>query len=312
MDKEEHFPYHYTFSQRYGYEPLPNAMKLEFLSRGFRRELCNEIMSLVNFFVQNNSLYETRFLNQTGRNLFRSTLGEFMGIPDHQVNITLNELVNQIDSILLNSEFHKVLSFLEILVRQMSNHPNYNLRNRDIHFRNRLFSLTKSIQGLLEKHGMAYRLVINQNKPIWFYPCDSEENAKATVEAIEKLHEGGFNGATTHLRKAADFIIHNNHDDAIVQSIHAVESVARRINPDASTLGPALDTLQERGLLNHRALSAAFKKLYGYTCDEEGLRHALVFNEEANVDQDESVFFFGACASFAGYLARKYLSSRNG
>ncbi|MDE2916070.1 MAG: hypothetical protein OXM00_02420 [Paracoccaceae bacterium] len=171
--------------------------------------------------------------------------------------------------------------------------------------------MKESIQGLLEKHGTAYRLVINKNKPIWFYPCDSEENAKATVEAIETLLEGGFNGATTHLRKAADFIIHNNHDDAIVQSIHAVESVARKINPNANTLGPALDTLQEGGLLNHKSLSTAFKKLYGYTCDEEGLRHSLVFNEEANVDQDESVFFFGACASFAGYLARKYLSSRN-
>ncbi|MDE2760051.1 MAG: hypothetical protein OXH90_07105, partial [Paracoccaceae bacterium] len=123
MDKEEHFPYHYTFSQRYGYEPLPDAMKLEFLSCGFRRELCNEIMSLVTFFVQNDSLYGTRFLNQTGQNLFRPILGEFMVIPDHHVNTTLNDLVNQIDDILLNSEFHKVLSFLEILVRQMSNHP---------------------------------------------------------------------------------------------------------------------------------------------------------------------------------------------
>ena len=109
---------------------------------------------------------------------------------------------------------------------------------------------------------------------------------------------------------AAKFIIDNKHDKAIVQSIHAVVSVARKIDPAANTtLSPALDSLHNQGLLNHKGLSAAFKTLYGYTSQEEGLRHPLVFNKEANVGQEESVFFFGACAAFAGYLVRKHLSS---
>ncbi|MDE2673578.1 MAG: hypothetical protein OXH65_00535 [Paracoccaceae bacterium] len=306
MDKEEDFPDHYTFSQRYGYEPLPDAMKLELLSFNLRRELCNLVVKLVK---DSQPGYNNLYGND--KDLFQSVLGEFSGISNHKVPVVKNNLVDKIDDIMLKSVFHRVLTFLEILLRQMS----YDSRNnpyRINEFMEHRYSLEKKVQQLFVKHGAAYRLVTNRGKPIWFFPCDSEENAQATVEAIETLHEGRFDGATTHLRKAADSIICGNHDNAIVHSIHAVESVARKINPDANTLGKALDTLRDRELLNHSALSEAFKKLYGYTSNEEGLRHSLIDNEEADVGQDESVFMFGACAAFAGYLVRKHLSSRNG
>ena len=40
--------------------------------------------------------------------------------------------------------------------------------------------------------------------------------------------------------------------------------------------------------------------------DEQGIRHALSDNPQANVGQDEAVFMLGACASFSSYLARKH------
>jgi hypothetical protein len=42
--------------------------------------------------------------------------------------------------------------------------------------------------------------------------------------------------------------------------------------------------------------------LYGYSSDEEGVRHALVFKEEAQVDEADALFMLGACASFVSYL----------
>ena len=91
---------------------------------------------------------------------------------------------------------------------------------------------------------------------------------------------------------------------AIADSIHAVESVARFFDPESNqTLGPAIDSLLENGVLKHPALARAIKSLYGYTSDEEGIRHALVFADKANVDMKEAMFMFGACASLAAYLA---------
>ena len=69
---------------------------------------------------------------------------------------------------------------------------------------------------------------------------------------------------------------------------------------------PALDSLEKGGLLKHTALKAAFKKLYGYTSDEQGIRHSLLDQDSADVGLDEAMFMFGACASFAAYLAQKH------
>ena len=158
---------------------------------------------------------------------------------------------------------------------------------------------------MFSKNASAYRLDIDQ---CWFYPCESEEHAKAIMEALETLKNSDFRSAQKHLREATEFINKGQHGNAIRESIHAVESVAKKIEPNSSTLAPALKSLQKRGLLNHNALRQSFENLYGYTSDEEGIRHALVSNDEANVGLDESVFMFGACTAFAGYLVRKYNS----
>lgn len=42
------------------------------------------------------------------------------------------------------------------------------------------------------------------------------------------------------------------------------------------------------------------------TSSEEGVRHSLVFKDSADVGLDEAMFMFGACASFAAYLANKH------
>ena len=116
-----------------------------------------------------------------------------------------------------------------------------------------------------------------------------------------------MDGASTHLRHAADHINARQYPDAITDCIHAVESVARIIDPKSSTtLGPALHSLEQADVLNHPALKQAFLNLYGYTSDEQGLRHALLDKDAADVGLEEAVFMFGACASFAAYLTQKH------
>ena len=116
-----------------------------------------------------------------------------------------------------------------------------------------------------------------------------------------------MDGASTHLRYAAEHINARKYGDSIADSIHAVESVARVIDPNSSkTLGPALKSLEDAGLLKHGALKQAFDKLYGYTNTEQGIRHALTSQAAADVGLDQAMFMFGACASFAAYLANKH------
>jgi hypothetical protein len=53
----------------------------------------------------------------------------------------------------------------------------------------------------------------------------------------------------------------------------------------------------------HRALKASFKSLYGYTSDENGIRHALL--EESNIGYEEAAFMLVACSAFASFLIAK-------
>ena len=297
MDNDrEVFPDHYTFAQRYGYEPLPAAMKLGELSANLRRELCNK----VHLQIEDLSPFKSAIpLTDNQERLFQRTLGEFQGIPDHKVASAVPSVQATVDQILISEPCHRVLSFLEILLRHAMTPDLRSVR----------LGLSSEIQALLGKHSAAYRLVTDQKGTCWFHPCESDEHAKAIADAMETLNRGGFAGAKQHLRDAADHINGGRHGNAITDSIHAVESVARKIDPKANkTLAPALKSLRDDGLLTHEALRKAFEILYGYTSDEQGLRHARIDTDRDPVGVDESVFMFGACASFAGYLARKHLA----
>ena len=56
-------------------------------------------------------------------------------------------------------------------------------------------------------------------------------------------------------------------------------------------------------LMIHGALKAAFVKLYGYTSDADGIRHAIL--DEPNVDFDEAKYMVVVCSAFVNYLASK-------
>lgn len=97
--------------------------------------------------------------------------------------------------------------------------------------------------------------------------------------------------------------------NSIKESISAVETICRRIseNPNA-TLGDALNELVKGGKIKfHGALLNAFKSLYGYTNDADGIRHSLM--EEESLDQEDAIFMLTSCSSFVNYLTVKTLKS---
>jgi len=55
----------------------------------------------------------------------------------------------------------------------------------------------------------------------------------------------------------------------------------------------------------HGAMKAAFNSLYGYTSDEQGIRHALLEAGAPAVDETDALFMMGACAAFVSYLINK-------
>jgi hypothetical protein len=115
-----------------------------------------------------------------------------------------------------------------------------------------------------------------------------------------------FVGAREHLRVSVDLFAKKPQPDyrnSIKEAISAVESAAKVIsgNPKA-TLGDALKAINDKMTL-HPALREAMNRLYGYTSDEGGIRHALL--EESNIDEAEAKFMIVACSAFVNLCVQR-------
>lgn len=276
------------FSQRHGYTELPVPMRLEEISVDLRREIWNVTREIL-MSMRRRGVMGEYFFEEKGRRFIERVLGRFLKTPEDEVRTGYDDVLDLFKTLISSVEFHAVLDLVEIISDLEESGS----------FRNR-------VAECFERQGAAYRLDVSF-PPFQFIPRSSEAQGQATREAIEIIRESGMDGADAHLRRAADHLNVRRFADSVRESIHAVESVARMVDPKAEkTLGPALVSLERAGVIKHSALKMAFSKLYGYTNDAEGIRHSLLDKDSPDVDLDEAMFMFGACASFAAYLVNKH------
>ena len=89
--------------------------------------------------------------------------------------------------------------------------------------------------------------------------------------AFDTLKSGSFKGASEHLRESAKHLNAGEYADSVTNSIHAVVSVARVLDPkESKSLDAALNSLEGKGVKFHGAFKEGIKKPYarartGYT-----------------------------------------------
>ncbi|WP_084398026.1 AbiJ-NTD4 domain-containing protein [Henriciella aquimarina] len=149
----------------------------------------------------------------------------------------------------------------------------------------------------------AYRILDSDQ----IVPLANDQQASAFEDALSTARGNQFDGATHHLTEAAKLLRNGEWSSSIRESIHAVESVCVTLAPSEKTLGAAIKVLEKNKLI-HSALKDAISKLYGYTCDEEGIRHAKVFQTAEKIDEQDAIFMLGACASLVTLFVNR---SRN-
>ena len=130
------------------------------------------------------------------------------------------------------------------------------------------------------------------------------------IDAIEQaLHKASpIEGVKVHLDSALALLSDRekpNYRKSIDESITAVEGIAQLIVGDPNApLGDALKTIEKARTVDlHRALKEAFSKLYGYTSDADGIRHAMT--DVSTLTFDDAKFMLVACLAFVNYLVAK-------
>ncbi len=283
-----------TFSQAHGYGDIPGPLKLEELPREARTQIWNQLFS---------QLEKSR---ETSREpfVFGSWVGGDWSDILRAIHVNHDQPLDEwradfdpnrakLRKYIEEQPFNKVFDLIQFVMRHPRRPPDFAAKMK------RTFAECR----------LAYTVDIEP--PPTILPAATPEEGEAVVESLQALREAGLDGSAAHLREAAACINAGDWAGSVRESIHAVESVARQLDPKASrTLGPALKSLERRGVL-HPALKEAFGKLYGYTSDEQGIRHARLDRTDTAVGRDEALFMLGACAAFASYLWRRHTAGEH-
>ena len=280
---EELNPRELTFSQAQGYEPLPEPLSLDVISNEARTKLWNVLYGHVRSSTEDGRLIVAHWLR-----ILQMLHVNFFVLPADEFVRTFERFIQNYKAWFLDiAPINKVFDLLLMIMRQPDCPREF----------------VDAISRTFEECRLAY--YVDKQAPVTIFPATTPTEGEAISNALRDIREAGLQGAEAHFREASNLINLGDWGGAVRESIHAVESVARQIDPnDSKTLGSALASLERQGL--HPALREGFRKIYGYTSDESGIRHALLNDTRADVSQDEAVFMLGACASFASYLWRKH------
>jgi hypothetical protein len=272
--KQPYVPY----SQRSGSVPVPPQLKLGEVSSEFRRLAYYAVHLEVDresYAPYQSAIFKDgwkRVATDLHVRIFKRDADTF----DHSAYNTDKAIKKVID----DADVVHLFDFIEFFLR----HPNCSAE------------LKRELRSAFVDSRLAYRVFDNQVAAI-----GTEEQADAFLRAIDDAQAKSATGARKHLLDAGSALRNADWAGCVRNSISAVESVAVKLSPGENTLGAALKAIEKKGHL-HGSLKAAFNQLYGYSSDEEGVRHALVFSDEAQVDEADALFMLGACAAFVSYL----------
>ncbi|MBI4282995.1 MAG: hypothetical protein HY663_00835 [Chloroflexi bacterium] len=204
---------------------------------------------------------------------------------------SINDAIKPIREYFFSAQWHEVCDFIEWFATTSEDVLGDLAREEYI----------KQCNAIFEREKFGYRFIGNLITPI-----TNEQEIRTIEDVLQAAANNKLTGIHEHLNTALKMLSDRKaHDyrNSIKESISAVESLACTItNKPKATLGDALEVVGEKIKL-HGALKAAFGALYGYTSDEDGIRHKIL--EEKEIYFEDALFLFVSCSAFINYLIQK-------
>lgn len=150
-----------------------------------------------------------------------------------------------------------------------------------------------------EKAG--YRIVAGEVAPI---------TNESEIQCVESAAITPYQSVNQHVRKALSLyadIKSPDYENSVKESISAVEAmccIITGMTGSKATLGNTLNVLEKNGVHIHGAMKNAFSSLYGYTSDENGIRHGGI--EFKDVPAEDAKYMLVSCSAFVNYLIEKW------
>lgn len=285
------------FSDRNEIAPLNRTMQFEEFDDDTRTRISNKLHYLlnemledpINYFPYHNNLYQLDEIPSLFcKDMLNDVFCERNTIERGRNSYDWRWMFTKIYEVIKDCSYNEVIDIIEYSVNWLESRIKEECRG----------FLYDSMNKLFEQEYVGYRFVKGYIVAI----TDKNE-----IEAIEKACSNPFEGCRAHIQKALGFLADRENKDyknSIKESISAVESICEIIVSE-KTLSDALNKLEKAGITIHPALREAFKKLYAYTSDQGGIRHAEGMFE-SDVSFEDAEFMLVSCSAFVNYLIVKH------
>lgn len=196
-------------------------------------------------------------------------------------------IINLQNYLMESSEWYKIFDFIEYYLECVST--------------TKVDEVTSVINRILEEESYGYRVLDKQVIPI------------TNVQELSTIHEAHstlFDSVNKHFSKALDLYADRtepDYENSIKESISAVEAMCCIITGETgsqATLGKTIKKLKDKGIHIHPAMESAFSSLYGYTSDEDGIRHGSI--GFTNAPAEDAKYMLVSCSAFVNYLIEKW------
>ena len=160
--------------------------------------------------------------------------------------------------------------------------------------------LEEEINQVLEEEKSGYRMLDGLITPI---------TNKSELDSLKESMSTKYISVNTHMEKALQLFSQRkspDYENSIKESISAVEAMCCIITGETgsqATLGKTIKKLKDKGIHIHPAMESAFSSLYGYTSDEDGIRHGSI--GFTNAPAEDAKYMLISCSAFINYLIEK-------
>lgn len=273
-----------SFSQRMGLTPKEFPLQVDSLDDTTRMDIWNVFYS--NFCISNHCHYLSQLEPKEGvfwEIIWSNFFGEDLSLLDD-----LRTLYRKIRYFIVDekNKWYCVLNLCEFIIQIPTKKSE---------------AFGKFLNIVFERNNVAYRVIGLEIAPI-----SDDQEIQAIKTALTLPDQ--LAGARTHISTALQLLSDRENPDyrnSIKESISAVESVCKVLaNNEHATLPDAIKALKKNGFTLHGGLEQGLLKIYGYTSDQGGIRHAMI-EEGSVVTQEDALFMLVSCSAFCHYLQQK-------
>lgn len=272
------------FSEKYGYK-IEKTIQYESISDELRRRIWNLFYQSE---IKEGGISSKRIgLALNGGQTIEEKIVDRLGLLINPVGKGRTAEEQLKDKILKFFRWYEVYDFVEIHLLYLN----------DDEKKERI----KEYNELFEQEKAGYRIVSGEIAPI---------TNESEITTIEQATDTVFEPVNQHIQKALSLyadIKEPDYENSIKESISAVESMCCIITGMSganSSLGKTIKKLKENGIHIHSSMESAFSSLYGYTSDEDGIRHGGI--DFKNAPAEDAKYMLISCSAFVNYLIEKY------